>query len=33
MAKLTAIRAALQGKLINVLITDHITAQHLIKSC
>lgn len=28
--KLNAIRGALQGRLINVLITDHFTAQHLL---
>ncbi len=28
--KLSAIRGALRGKLINVLITDHFTAQHLL---
>jgi DNA-binding transcriptional regulator LsrR (DeoR family) len=30
-AKLTAIRAALGAKLINVLVTDHITARELLK--
>lgn len=30
--KLNAIRGALQGRLINVLITDHFTAQHLLES-
>jgi DNA-binding transcriptional regulator LsrR (DeoR family) len=30
-SKREAIRAALAGKLVNVLITDHITAQHLLK--
>jgi DNA-binding transcriptional regulator LsrR (DeoR family) len=30
-SKREAIRAALAGKLINVLVTDHITAQHLLK--
>jgi DNA-binding transcriptional regulator LsrR (DeoR family) len=30
-AKLAAIRAALQGRLINVLVTDHVTAQQLLK--
>ena len=31
-SKREAIRAALEGKLVNVLVTDHITAQHLLKS-
>ena len=30
--KLNAIRGALNGKLINVLVTDHITAQQLMES-
>jgi len=30
-AKLDAIRGALAGKLVNVLITDHLTAQHLLE--
>jgi DNA-binding transcriptional regulator LsrR (DeoR family) len=30
-SKREAIRAALLGKLVNVLVTDHITAQHLLK--
>jgi DNA-binding transcriptional regulator LsrR (DeoR family) len=30
-AKLQAIEAALQAKLINVLVTDHITAEQLLK--
>lgn len=29
--KLNAIRGALQGRLMNVLITDHFTAQHLLQ--
>ena len=29
-AKLSAIRGALQGRLINVLITDRFTAEHLL---
>jgi DNA-binding transcriptional regulator LsrR (DeoR family) len=28
--KLSAIRGALRGRLINVLITDHFTAEHLL---
>ena len=31
-AKLDAIRGALEGKLVDVLITDHISAQHLLES-
>lgn len=31
--KVEAIRAALTGKLINVLITDHFTAQRLLEEC
>jgi DNA-binding transcriptional regulator LsrR (DeoR family) len=30
-AKLDAIRGALAGKLVNVLITDHLTAQRLLE--
>jgi len=30
-AKLRAIRGALEGKLIDVLVTDHVTAQNLLK--
>ena len=30
-SKREAIRAAIEGKLVNVLVTDHITAQHLLK--
>jgi DNA-binding transcriptional regulator LsrR (DeoR family) len=30
-SKREAIKAALRGKLINVLVTDHITAQYLLK--
>ena len=30
--KLHAIRAALNGKLIDVLVTDHMTAQHLLET-
>ena len=31
-SKREAIRAALRGKLVNVLVTDHITAQYLLKA-
>jgi DNA-binding transcriptional regulator LsrR (DeoR family) len=29
-AKLKAIRAALEGRLVNVLVTDHLTAERLL---
>jgi len=31
-AKLDAIRGALEGKLVDVLVTDHVTAQRLLES-
>ena len=30
-SKHQAIRAALEGKVINVLVTDHVTAQYLLR--